>query len=249
MDVAINNLISRFEKQKRLKQAVLDYESLKFKEKIKDIRNSLEASYQYDSLFKIAQKDSLQRFGNVKIEATSFTVSEPIIMLEIAPHLYELATDEERKKLEEKYDVKPFCIGTISLERIFIDRVFVSQYYYERGAYIDFCKHIYDITVMYKLPKIRNLFNDKENINYLINLKRTEESARSGGVSDDINICDFGYLNDINLYGNDDFIKSLNYIHDTYVFNEKDKIKMEDIKNTLLQFRTLFCMVEDLKKK
>lgn len=71
---------------------------------------------------------------------------------------------------------------------------------------------------MYKLPKIRNLFNDKENINYLINLKRTEESARSGGVSADINICDFGYLNDINLYGNDDFIKSLNYIHDTYVF-------------------------------
>lgn len=32
-------------------------------------------------------------------------------------------------------------------------------------------------------------------------------------------------------------------------FNEKDKIKMEDIKNTLLQFRTLFCMVEDFKKK
>ena len=188
LTVYVSDLDSQSQKQKRLKQSVLGYESLEFKEKIKDIRNSLEVSYKYEPLFKVVQRDSLQRFGNVKIEATSFTVSEPVMMLEIAPHLYELANDEEKNALEENFDVEPFKIGTISLERIFIDKVFASEYYYEREMYIDFCKQ-------------------------------------------------------------DDFIESLNYIHDTYVFDDKDKIKIDDIQNTLLTFKMLFQMVENLKER
>ena len=249
LTVYVSDLDSQSQKQKRLKQSVLGYESLEFKEKIKDIRNSLEVSYKYEPLFKVVQRDSLQRFGNVKIEATSFTVSEPVMMLEIAPHLYELANDEEKNALEENFDVEPFKIGTISLERIFIDKVFASEYYYEREMYIDFCKHIYDIIVMYKLPEIKELFNDKQYINYLIGLKRTEELVRGGGVSADKKICNFGYLNDINLCKKDDFIESLNYIHDTYVFDDKDKIKIDDIQNTLLTFKMLFQMVENLKER
>lgn len=245
LTVYVNDLPTQSQKQKRLKQTVLSYESLEFKEKIKDKRNSLEASYQYEPLFKVVQRDSLQRFGNVKIEATSFTVSEPVMMLEIAPHLYELANDEEKKALEEEFDVKPFKIGTISLERIFIDKVFASEYYYERGMYIDFCKHIYDITVMYKLPEIQELLDDEQYINYLIGLKRTEELAREGGVSCEVSICDFEYLNNIKFYETEDFVESLDYIHDTYVFDDNDKIEIEDIQNTIKIFQTLFFVVED----
>lgn len=113
--------------------------------------------------------------------------------------------------------------------------------------YIDFCKHIYDITVMYKLPEIQELFSDKQYINYLIGLKRTEELLRSGGVSAEINICDFEYLNNTEFYEGEDFTNSLNYIHDTYVFDGKDKIKIDDIQNTLLEFKKLFQKVENLK--
>ena len=41
--------------------------------------------------------DPLQRFGYVKVEGTSFTVSEPFTPLEIEPILYTYATEEQRK--------------------------------------------------------------------------------------------------------------------------------------------------------
>lgn len=248
LTVYVSDLDTQSQKQKRLKQSVLGYESLEFKEKIKDIRNSLEVSYQYEPLFKIVQRDKLQRFGNVKIEATSFTISEPVMMLEIAPHLYELATKEEKEILEEKFDVLPFEIGTISLERIFIDKVFASEYYYERKVYIDFCKHIYDITVMYKLSEIQELFSERQHIDYLIGLKRSEEQERGGGVSADKKICDFEYLNNIKFYDEQDFIKSLNYIHDTYVFDEKDKIDIKQIQETLKSLQKTFNDLATIKK-
>lgn len=249
LTVDVSDLDTQSQKQKRLKKSVLGYESLEFKEKIKDIRNSLEVAYQYEPLFKVVQKDSLQRFGNVKIEATSFTVSEPVMMVEIAPHLYELATEEEKKALEKEFDVLPFKIGTISLERIFIDKEFAFEYYYERGMYVDFCKHIYDVTVMYNMPEIQKILSCEQHINYLISLKRAEELVRSGGVSADKKIFNFEYLNDINLCKKDDFIKSLDYIYDTYVFDEKDKIKIDEIQNTLLKFRMLFQMMENLNER
>ena len=90
-----------------------------------------------------------------------WNLKKKLWMLEIAPHFYELANDEE-KKILEGFEVTPFKIGTISLERIFIDKVFVAEYQYEIAMYIDFSKHIYDITVMYKLPEIQELFNDEQ---------------------------------------------------------------------------------------
>ena len=123
--------------------------------------------------------------------------------------------------------------------------LFASEYYYERGMYIDFCKHIYDITIMYKLSEIQELLEDEQYINYLIGLKRTEELAREGGVSCEVSICDFEYLNNIEFYEKEDFIESLNYIHDTYVFDNKDKIEIEDIQETLLILHKLFSMIEN----
>lgn len=115
--------------------------------------------------------------------------------------------------------------------------------------YVDFCKHIYDVTVMYNMPEIPKLLSCEQHINYLISLKRAEELVRSGGVSADKKIFNFEYLTDINLCKKDDFIKSLDYIHNTYVFDEQDKIKIDDIQNTLLKFRMLFQMVENLNER
>lgn len=90
-----------------------------------------------------------------------------------------------------------------------------------------------------------NLLKLEQYINYLIGLKRTEELAREGGVSCEVNICDFEYLNNIKFYETEDFVESLDYIHDTYVFDDNDKIEIEDIQNTITIFQTLFFVVED----
>ncbi|UKI14060.1 MAG: nucleotidyl transferase AbiEii/AbiGii toxin family protein [Clostridiales bacterium] len=59
--------------------------------------------------------------------------------------------------MRETYDIKPFEIETISLERIFIDKVFAAQFYYERKEYSDVAKHVYDLTVLLDNEQIKNI--------------------------------------------------------------------------------------------
>lgn len=60
------------------------------------------------------------------IEATSFTISEPTELMTIAPMLYELATDQQKNILSDTYSIKQFSVQTISLERIFVDKLFAA---------------------------------------------------------------------------------------------------------------------------
>lgn len=240
LTVYVNDLNNNSQKRKRLRQAVLGYQSFEFKEKLIDRKGCIEVIYKYDSLFQLQREDTLQRVGNVKIEATSFTISEPIMMLEIAPHLYELSTKEEKEKLELIYDVKPFNIGTVSMQRIFVDKIFAAEFYYQREMIIEFCKHIYDVTIMYKLDDIEQLFNDRDHLVYLVNLKRLEETERNGGISNKLSICNFGYLNDQSFYFSEKFNNSLKYIHNTYVFNKKDFLENKDILNVFYKIKQVF---------
>ena len=103
----------------------------------------------------------MQRFGRVKIETTSFIVSEPTDRIMIVPHLYELASEEQQKIMREVYGVEPFGIETISLERIFFDKVFAAWFYFERKDYSDVAKHIYDLTVLLDNEQIKAFLRDK----------------------------------------------------------------------------------------
>lgn len=248
LTVYVEDVFSPSQEQKRLKIAVKDFKSLEFKEKSIDKRATMEVSYQYEPIFVPNAIDTLQRFGNVKIEATSFTVSKPVEFMEISPHLYELANNEEKEILENFFDVRPFKIGTISLERIFIDKIFASEFYFVRDKFLDLSKHIYDITVMCSVEKICNLLTDDKELIKLIEYKREEENRRQGGVPQDLEIKDFSYLNDIEFYENEHFKKALNTIHNIYVFDEKDKIDIGQIQETLKMLRLKFSDLVTVKK-
>ena len=56
----------------------------------------------------LIKNDALQRFGRLKVEATSFTTCEPVDSLEVSAMLYNLATEEQRRILETVYDVTPY---------------------------------------------------------------------------------------------------------------------------------------------
>ena len=237
MTVYVEDVSSPSQEQKRLKNAVKDFKSLEFKEKSVDKRANMEVSYKYDPIFVPDTNDTLQRFGNVKIEATSFTVSKPVEFMEISPHLYELASKEEKEILENVFDVKPFKIGTISLERIF-----VSEFYFVRDKFLDLAKHVYDITIMCLLDKICDLLSNDEELIKLIGYKREEETHRQGGVPQDLEIKDFSYLNDIDFYESEQFKKALNTIH------KKDKIDIEQIQETLNMLHYIFSDLVTAKK-
>ena len=168
--------------------------------------------------------------------------------MEISPHLYELASKEEKEILENVFDVKPFKIGTISLERIFIDKIFASEFYIVRDKFLDLAKHIYDITVMCSLDKICNLLSNDEELIKLIGYKREEETHRQGGVPQDLEIKDFSYLNDFEFYDSEQFKKALNTIHNIYVFDKKDKISIEQIQETLNMLHFIFSDLVTAKK-
>ena len=130
-------------------------------------RSEIITVYDYNPITVYDKNDALQRFGNIKIEATSFTISEPFEDLEISALLYDLATSDERKILTETYNVYPFTVKTITIERIFIDKLFAAESYTRRSddskKAFEAAKHIYDLSVMCSHSKIKKLRQVRRN--------------------------------------------------------------------------------------
>ena len=103
----------------------------------------------------------MQRAGKIQIESTSFTVSEPTEKYYIEPLIYKLSNDDEKKILEEQFDITKIEIEIIKLERMFIDKIFAAEFYYIRNMYMDTAKHLYDISVLFNNNKIQKLLSNK----------------------------------------------------------------------------------------
>jgi predicted nucleotidyltransferase component of viral defense system len=225
LTVFVENCPSPNQAQKRLEQITLKFESLQKGKTLENKRGSITCEYLYESMYALDLNDALQRFGRVKIEATNFTISEPTEKIFIAPHLFELASSDRQKIMREVYDVEPFGILTISMERIFIDKIFATEFYYERAKYGDMAKHIYDLTVLFENEKIKLFLKDKNRVAEIVGLKRVEERKRIGGVSENTKIGDFSYFK--GLAKNSAFLRAFEEMQRIYVFNEKDKLSAD----------------------
>lgn len=203
------------------------------KDKTKDVKQSVTAYYKYNTLFK-DEENPLHKPGEIQIEATSFTVSEPIEVHTIEPILYKYANKQEKEKLSKEFDIEPFEIKVQKLERIFIDKLFAAEFYFEKQMYMDLSKHLYDLTILFKTKRIQEFFNDINEFEKIVAYKREEEIYRKGGVDKNIQIKDFGYFND--KY-NDDLLKAFKLMQDKYIFKAEYKITIEDIKNVLNQIK------------
>lgn len=223
--------------KKRLENASLKFNCLPKGETEENRRGSIICLYVYDSLYQLDENDALQRFGKVKVEATSFTISEPTQGIEIAPHLYELCDEDRRKILRESYGVQPFIVQTISLERIFIDKVFAAEFYYVRNEYFDVAKHIYDLTVLMSNDKIKTFLADKDEVTRIVALKRKEELNRKGGVDASLAIRDFSYFD--GLKDNKNFAVEFERMQRTYVLIQSDKIALSKAMEAIQNLRQL----------
>ena len=223
--------------KKRLENASLKFNCLPKGETEENRRGSITCLYVYDSLYQLDENDALQRFGKVKVEATSFTISEPTQGIEIAPHLYELCDEDRRKILRESYGVQPFIVQTISLERIFIDKVFAAEFYYVRNEYFDVAKHIYDLTVLMSNDKIKTFLADKDELTRIVALKRKEELNRKGGVDASLAIRDFSYFD--GLKDNKNFAVEFERMQRTYVLIQSDKIALSKAMEAIQNLRQL----------
>lgn len=207
-------------------------------------RSEVITVYNYNPITIIDKNDALQRFGNIKIEATSFTISEPVEPMEVTPILYELASDDFKIKLKELYQITPFNIKTITLERIFIDKLFAAEAYIrkarEKNKAFEAAKHIYDLTILRNNPKILNLINDENNLRTLLKIRLEEELQRLDGIPN-ILPKDFLFLKkqtNKNLVN-----EAYNIMQNQYVLLEKDKIDFQKAEKAIIEIE------ESLKTK
>lgn len=237
LTVYIDDCPTPSQAKKRLENATMKFSCLKKGETLENHRGSITCEYLYESMYALDKEDALQRFGRVKIEATSFTISEPTDKIMIAPHLYELASEEQQRIMRETYDVEPFEIETISLERIFIDKVFATEFYFERKDYSDVAKHVYDLTVLLDNEQIKVFLKDKKRVIEVIGYKRKEELNRKGGVTADMQIINFDYFE--GLDDNKEFERAFDEMQRIYVFNEQDKLSKEIISAAISKLRKI----------
>lgn len=179
--------LSRTQNDKLLSSATKHYSSL-----VRDRKNSIThrseviTIYDYAPITSYDSDDMLQRFGKIKVEATSFTISEPHTKLTVSSMIYDLATDEEKQILENQYGVYPFEVETITLERIFIDKLFAAESYVRKSNEKAFeaSKHIYDLAVMETHPAILSFLQNEQEMEELIAIRLEEEKNRLDGIPD-----------------------------------------------------------------
>ena len=235
--VKINDDESNTSNRMRLKNSALGYkiQGLELdKEETIDKKGSITSFYKYKSLFSMSE---LFKSEKIQIEATSFTVSEPVSTYTIEPLIYKYALDNEKKILNENYNISEFDIEIIKLERIFVDKIFAAEFYYERNMYEDVSKHLYDISIMIKNDKIKKMLENKQELNKFISYKRKEEELRIGGIADNKKIKDFSYMK---LRLNDELINAFERMQKIYVLDDESMLTIDDVKNTIKILSKLF---------
>lgn len=221
---------SRSQNDKRLERSAKKYVSLqRIPELGETNRSEVIAVYHYNPVVAFDAEDALQRFGKLKVESTSFTISEPVTELEIMPMIYELATKQQKKILEEMYDVKPFHVKTITTERIFVDKLFAAESYVRKSSEphraFEAAKHIYDLSVMSKCPEIQALMRNEDQIKRLLDIRVREEKDRLDGIPG-VNSIDFVFFSIAEE--NEAVRKAYETMQKQYVLRETDQIEFSD---------------------
>lgn len=225
---------SNTKNKNRLKESALGYKisGLELsKDECIDNKGSITGIYRYNSIYDI-NKDPLHRAGIIQVEATSFTVSEPYQKYTIEPLIYKLSNENEKNILETQFEISKFDINIIKLERMFIDKIFATEFYYIRKMYKDVSKHLYDISVLSRNKNIEKLLKNKNEMEKLISYKRQEEKIRIGGIDSNTKIKDFNYFK---LDFNDELIQEFNNMQYKYVLDDKYKTTMDYTKNVILE--------------
>lgn len=200
--------------------------------------------YTYKSMFSMNnfRNDRLNRIGTLKVETTSFTASSPITEYKIEPVVYTYANEEFKQLLENDYKVQPFFIQCITIERIFIDKLFAIEDYHlgeELNRLIEMSKHMYDVYQLFVLPEIQEFMANDHEVGKIVKIKEEEQTRRRGAKTLGKKIHQFEYFEIL-----DNFKTKSNFLdmQNLYVFTERDKI---DYENVLISFRLIFSILKE----
>ena len=207
-------------------------------------KGSITTMYGYEPNFEVDANDRLQRYGKLKVEATSFTISEPYETNTISSLVYQYATDKEKEVLRNQFELQDFDIQNISIERMFADKLLAAEFYYERGDYFDVAKHLYDIHAMMRLDRIISLVSDDEKLIKALSYKREEERYRKGSDLDTKPLRDFDIFKK-EAHNNVQLVKSYEEMQRIYVIKEEDVVMFDSILETVKDVKERCFAISD----
>lgn len=232
---------SRTQSDKRLEQSAKKYVSLRrnVDESISH-RSEVIAVYEYEPVSVFDADDALQRFGKVKVESTSFTISEPVSDLEVSYMIYDLATEQEKAILTDVFGIKPFIVKTITIERIFVDKLFATEAYVLRSDIphraFEAAKHIYDLAFMVNQESIIKLLSTNELLKRLLSIRIAEERNRLDGIPD-VLPKDFTFFESV---AHNNAVKdAYRIMQNQYVLRDVDRIEFDAAISKINQIRIL----------
>ena len=229
---------SKTSNKKRLNNSAVGYQIAGLelqKDKTERIGDkAITAFYNYDTDFE-GLEVPLHKAGVIQVESTSFTISEPIEKCIVEPLIYKYATDEQKTILKEKFNLGRFIVETLTIERIFIDKLFAIETYYRKQDYPNLAKHLYDISILFGLDKIQKLFEDTAKFEEILKIQKLEETIRYGGVDENIAIKDFGYFN---MEFTEEIEKAFKSMQDRYIYNDEYRIDIEQVKDALEKIKS-----------
>ncbi len=245
LTVEISNC-SKSQGKKRLEIAANGYASLSRtadKSRESNERGSITSVYEYEPITMVDADDALQRFGYVKVEATSFTVSEPTEPVDILPLIYSEATPKQQGILMSAYGVKPFPVQTIKMERIFADKILAAEFYYQRRRLFDTAKHLYDLTILLEQKPIQTLLSVPEEFIKMLAYKRREEVERIGS---DLANKPFSEFTLFPAAPNDKELKEVfAKMQETYVFSKSDILSFAEMLDSINQLNQILLTLDE----
>lgn len=232
---------SRTQSDKRLEQSAKKYVSLRRNvDESVSHRSEVIAVYEYEPVSVFDADDALQRFGKVKVESTSFTISEPVSDLEVSYMIYDLATEQEKTILTDVFGIKPFIVKTITIERIFVDKLFATEAYVLRSDIphraFEAAKHIYDLAFMVNQESIIKLLSTNELLKRLLSIRIAEERNRLDGIPD-VLPKDFTFFESV---AHNSAVKdAYKIMQNQYVLRDVDRIEFDAAISKINQIRIL----------
>lgn len=239
---------SKTAKKNALKRVTSEYTSLAINPEDGEFvsgSGSRTSVYKYSTLFAIDtfKDDRLNRIGKVKVETTSFTTSSPVTVYEIEPILYTYSSKQYRQILKENYSVEPFMINCISIERIFIDKLFAIEDYYlgtQANRLIEMSKHMYDIYQLYSLPEIKQVLQSYDKVKEIIQIKEEEQLRRKEAKTRGKMISQFEYFDKI---ADSEIRESFESMQKKYIFKNEYIVSFKDIK---LSFSSIWIRLREI---
>ncbi len=231
---------SNSQNKARLERATKKYSSLTRNPDLGvSYRSEIIAIYEYQPISDYDKNDTLQRFGTLKVDANSFTIGEPTERIVITSLLYDFATDEEKKTLKVLYDVVPVDIFAITIERIFVDKLFAAEAYLRnadigRRAF-DASKHIYDLAILSEQPRIIDLLQDEVLLERLLSIRMVEELNRLDGIA---NVEPREFILFEHAVENSVVRRAYNRMLSQYVFAPENMIDYDSATSTVKQLGT-----------